>query len=250
MPHEPAQANPNSTIVSSARKPHKGCRAALPLLLSALAAPAAAQQADTPPPVTVDRVASVAAAGALFLVPHVFDLNAGPAECAPCDRAAVPVFDRWMIRPEVPGMSYASSYLLAALGAITVLEPLRGPDGVRRALSAIEAVSWAAGLTELAKAVFDRNRPVLYTEDALAEAPFLSNQRSMPSGHTAAAFAFAASYWLNAAERDPWLRGAVLVAAVGVGALRVASARHFPSDVVAGAGLGIAAALVVHEIRF
>jgi undecaprenyl-diphosphatase len=220
------------------------------VLWSIVATAATAQQVEPSEGVTLGHAASVLSAGAVYLLPGVLDINAGPPECAPCDRAAVPAFDRWVIRPEVPGVSYASTYLLAGLGAVTVLEQLRGADGARRALGTVEAASWAVGITELAKALFDRNRPVLYTDDALAEAPFLANQRSMPSGHTAAAFALAASYWLNAPERDPWLRGAALVGAVGVGVLRVVSARHFPSDVVVGAGVGIAAAIVVHDIRF
>jgi membrane-associated phospholipid phosphatase len=35
-----------------------------------------------------------------------------------------------------------------------------------------------------------------------------------------------------------------------VGALRVAAAKHFPSDVLAGAVLGSGVALAVHHIRF
>jgi membrane-associated phospholipid phosphatase len=38
--------------------------------------------------------------------------------------------------------------------------------------------------------------------------------------------------------------------AVGVGVLRVAAAKHFPSDVVVGAVVGTATGFVLHRLRF
>ncbi|MDH5550864.1 MAG: phosphatase PAP2 family protein, partial [Gemmatimonadota bacterium] len=76
------------------------------------------------------------------------------------------------------------------------------------------------------------------------------NQRSMPSGHAAIAFATATSYWLNNPERGLAPKLAAVAAAVGISVLRVASAKHFPSDVVVGAVVGTGVALAVHTIRF
>ena len=39
-------------------------------------------------------------------------------------------------------------------------------------------------------------------------------------------------------------------AAAGVGVSRVAAAKHFPSDVLAGAVLGTASGLVVYKLKF
>ncbi len=64
------------------------------------------------------------------------------------------------------------------------------------------------------------------------------------------AFAFATSYWLNHPERGLAPKVIAMVAAAGVGVLRVAAAKHFPSDVVVGAAVGTLSAVIVHEIRF
>ncbi|MDQ0605208.1 membrane-associated phospholipid phosphatase [Streptomyces canus] len=64
---------------------------------------------------------------------------------------------------------------------------------------------------------------------------------SFPSGHTAAAFAFAGAVipvW-------PAAGAACAVSAVTVAAARVHSGAHFPSDVAAGGALGLAAAAPV-----
>jgi membrane-associated phospholipid phosphatase len=64
---------------------------------------------------------------------------------------------------------------------------------------------------------------------------------SFPSGDTASALAVAAA--LSTALAWPWA-AAALVAACGVGVMRVVDLAHHPSDVCAGAALGILAALV------
>jgi membrane-associated phospholipid phosphatase len=82
----------------------------------------------------------------------------------------------------------------------------------------------------------------------------LDNQRSWPSGHTATAAALVTSYLLSVGQPDArpasWQRPALILAGAGVGAMRVAAAKHFPSDVVSGAAFGVLSALVVHQLRF
>ncbi|MBN1363125.1 MAG: phosphatase PAP2 family protein [Sedimentisphaerales bacterium] len=63
---------------------------------------------------------------------------------------------------------------------------------------------------------------------------------SFPSGDTAAAIAVAAA--LGAAAAWPWAVAALL-AATGVGVMRVVDLAHHPSDVCAGAALGLLVAL-------
>jgi hypothetical protein len=111
-------------------------------------------------------------------------------------------------------------------------------------------MAWTMAVTQVSKALIGRERPIMYTDLALEAASEAKNQRSMWSGHTATAFAFATSYWLNNPEGDLVPRLAALLAAAGVGALRVASAKHFPSDVVVGAIAGTAGAFIIHEVRF
>ena len=54
----------------------------------------------------------------------------------------------------------------------------------------------------------------------------------------------------GAAPLPAWHKWAALATAVSIGALRVAAAKHFPSDVVAGAALGVVSAVTVRAIRF
>lgn len=178
------------------------------------------------------------------------DWNTGLPECAPCDPAGVPGFDRWIIRPPVTSFSNASDALLLGLAGGTLAHTAMRDQGWRRTVVSLEALAWTIGLSELTKAIAGRKRPVLYTDQAPDVAADVFNQRSMPSGHTSAAFALATAYWLNNDDIGTAPKVLATVGAVGVGVLRVAAAKHFPSDVVVGAALGTATAFAVHAIRF
>ncbi len=221
------------------------------LLVSLVAGPqaAAAQGVSDLGRVPANQYVSAAAGGVLYLVPKVFDVNEGPPDCAPCDRGDVPFFDRWAIATERDAWDVASTVVTLTLAGATWWDEVRRPKGIHRLAASLEASSWAAGITGLAKVIIGRERPVLYTRDAVEAADVSGNQRSLPSGHTALAFALATSYWLSAEDRAT-PHYLALVAAATVGAMRVAAGRHFPSDVVAGAAVGVGTAVVVHEIRF
>ena len=146
-----------------------------------------------------------------------------------------PALDRALSR-----LSRAADYSRLSIASAGVLSVAGGPRGRRAArvgLSclAVTAVVVNAGLKPLAR----RRRP----DRAARAAPpgwqvRMPASRSMPSGHTAAAFAFATG-------AGSVLPGAALplhaLAAV-VGYSRVHTGVHYPSDVVAGALLGSAIA--------
>lgn len=67
-----------------------------------------------------------------------------------------------------------------------------------------------------------------------------SNRMSFPSGHTAEAFASAEFMRLEYKDVSPWYGVAGYALATATGALRVYNNAHWFSDVVAGAGVGIA----------
>lgn len=71
---------------------------------------------------------------------------------------------------------------------------------------------------------------------------------SFPSGHTASAFA--AAEFLNREYRDvsPWIGYAGYTVATATGVLRMYNNRHWLSDVVAGAGFGIASTKIAYLI--
>jgi membrane-associated phospholipid phosphatase len=62
---------------------------------------------------------------------------------------------------------------------------------------------------------------------------------SFPSGHTANVFAGATMLATEYGENYPWVPYASYGLASGVGAMRIANNRHYISDVLFGAGLGI-----------
>lgn len=62
---------------------------------------------------------------------------------------------------------------------------------------------------------------------------------SFPSGHTANAFAGAALLSIEYGEEHKWVPYASYALATGIGAMRMANNKHYISDVLFGAGLGI-----------
>ncbi len=180
----------------------------------------------------------------------ILDVHAGPPSCAPCNPLNVPAFDRWMIRPPEQVFSTASDAMLLGLAGATLAHTAAGGSGWRGVAVGVETVAWTVGISQVSKALIGRKRPVMYTDGAQAVADEVKNQRSMPSGHTATAFALATSYWVNNPDIGIGPKILALAGATGVGVLRVAAAKHFPSDVAVGAVLGTAAALVVHQIRY
>ena len=85
----------------------------------------------------------------------------------------------------------------------------------------------ALGSTYLLKKIIKKPRP-----DG-------SNEFGFPSGHSAIAFSGATMLSMEYGENYPWVPYAAYTVASGVGALRVAHNKHYWSDVIFGAGLGI-----------
>jgi undecaprenyl-diphosphatase len=107
-------------------------------------------------------------------------------------------------------------------------------------LTAIAAVLAAEAASQAVKRLVRRERPRLLGLPPLAGTP---SPFSFPSAHTASAVAAAI-----AAPRGAVRRG------IGTGALAMAASRpylgvHYPSDVLAGAALGAAAASLVMRLR-
>lgn len=130
-----------------------------------------------------------------------------------------------------------------ALGLFLIL----GKDKKRELWMVLEAL--AAGLmsrfifTELIRYFYDRPRPfeVLSSIYRLLEH---SPGGSFPSGHAAFFFALAASIFFY---RKIW--GIVFfLAALSIGLGRVAAGLHWPSDILAGAVLGILTSVIVNLI--
>ena len=123
--------------------------------------------------------------------------------------------------------------LWIAIGAVAA-----GIDRPRRAewRSAAEAVALSYAVNTGCKLIVRRRRPTLPGLPALASAP---TQLSFPSAHSATAFAGALRYSKIGLPVVP-LYGLASVTALS----RVYLGLHYPSDVLAGAALGSAVALL------
>lgn len=230
---------------------------AVTLALLLAARPASAQTV----PVELYRVswwdaASVSAGIALTIAPGALGLPEGGPSCAPCDPATLPGIDRWAVRPVSTPADVGSDIALLAVAGGAALAGLRSlPAEQWHGNFAVFAntATWTYATTEWSKVVIRRKRPVLYTEDAAAAAELRNSQMSMPSGHTALAFAAATSYFVMAGRQHLAHRtrnAALLYAgAVAVASLRVAAGKHFPTDVIAGAALGSAIGWLVPTIH-
>ncbi|WP_454974284.1 phosphatase PAP2 family protein [Capnocytophaga gingivalis] len=72
--------------------------------------------------------------------------------------------------------------------------------------------------------------------------PDTSTRNSFPSGHTATVFTGVEILYQEYKHYDPWIGIGGYAVAAGVGLLRIHNNRHWASDVVAGAGIGILSA--------
>ncbi|MBF2708870.1 phosphatase PAP2 family protein [Flavobacterium soyangense] len=77
------------------------------------------------------------------------------------------------------------------------------------------------------------------------ERPDHSDDLSFPSGHTATAFTNAALLYYEYKDSNLWYASSGFLFATATGILRIANNKHYTSDVLAGAGIGLASGLVV-----
>ncbi len=211
---------------------------------------------DTPRIIEPRDFASVFGPAFLLAFPAITGINDDSVLCVPCDRSSVPFFDRWVIAPVRPAAGTASDLLRAGVGALALLDLAdEGPVGQAGMVTTIESFLWTEGTVHLVKALVGRKRPVLYSSSGIEVAQVVSNQRSWPSGHAATAAALATGYCLARREISPerkvdWRCWLAAVGAVGVGAMRMAAAKHYPSDVLGGWAAGVGTAFAVHAIKF
>lgn len=178
-----------------------------------------------------------------------------PAGAVDFDASAeIPGFDRWAMTAYSKSLDLSSEVFTFASMALPAALLLEAPREDWVSIGAMYAgslfLSW--GLKHLGKTLIERQRPYMYF-DGYPESEVENGDfnQSFPSGHAALAFAGASffSYVLGRYCEDPSrkipLIAASFACAVGASALRVASGNHFPSDVAAGAAIGIFSGVAV-----
>ncbi|WP_353938272.1 phosphatase PAP2 family protein [Streptomyces ficellus] len=128
-------------------------------------------------------------------------------------------------------------------GAAVLMACTGGGRGRKAAAAGLGSLTVAQVLSNaVCKQLYERRRPPVewIPHPEVHERP---DSSSFPSGHTAAAVAFTAAV----APVWPWAGGACGVVAAMVAAQRVHSGAHYPSDVAAGALIGLAAAALVRN---
>ena len=215
------------------------------------ASPLSGQTAETTPwKLSVGQVSSAFAAISVGLIPTFFGINDDLPSCAPCDPVTLPGIDRWVVSTERREWGLVSDVALLGLAGGTWYELNQRSNGNAHVAASFEATVWTFGVNQLAKALFNRNRPVLYSEDAVEAQGSVNSHRSMYSGHTSVSFAMGTSYYLSMSGKDGFDRSWPLISAATIAGLRLAAAKHFPTDVVVGAVVGTATAILMHQVRF
>src|SRR5262245_1731271 len=132
-------------------------------------------------------------------------------------------------------LSRAADYSKLSLAAAAALALLGGPSGRRAAIGGLASVAVTSAVVNLClKLASRRRRPDPAGVAPVRQVP-MPRSRSFPSGHSAAAFAFATG-----------VGGVLPGAAIGLRALaaavaysRVHTGVHYPGDVIAGALSGV-----------
>ena len=142
-------------------------------------------------------------------------------------------------------LSTAANFSRLSMAAAAALAVFGGPRGRRAAVSGLAAVAVTSATANLGLKLFSRRpRPERELHGVLVTRGVpMPTSTSFPSGHTAAAVAFADGV------RHEWPgAGPLLYAVAGlVGYSRVHTGVHYPGDVLAGAALGFGVAELTNQ---
>jgi len=141
--------------------------------------------------------------------------------------------------PALVRITRAANYSRLWLALAALLAALGGARGRRAARRGVLSIALAAtAVNGPAKLLVRRRRPAGKPLPALIRVP---RSTSFPSGHSASAFAFAT----GASAEIPALAPLLVPLAAAVAYSRVYTGVHYPSDVAAGAAIGIGSGALV-----
>jgi membrane-associated phospholipid phosphatase len=133
-------------------------------------------------------------------------------------------------------LSNAANYSRLSIASAVLLAATGGTRGRRAARSGLAALAATATVVNVVVKPLGRRRRPERTDEEVAPSRMvrMPGSRSFPSGHTAAAVAYAT----GVSRVMPTAGAALHVLAALVGYSRVHTGVHYPGDVVAGAVLG------------
>ncbi|MEW1905221.1 phosphatase PAP2 family protein [Streptomyces sp. NPDC086147] len=152
-------------------------------------------------------------------------------------------WDSAWARQLLPPVEEAAEHTKLWWAAAATMAAVGGLRGRRAAAAGITAVVVAELLSNaVVKKLVERRRPPKewIPHDDVEDRP---DSSSFPSGHTAAAVAFTAAV----TPTWPWAGAACAVPTVLVAIERIHSGAHYPSDVAAGAAIGLSVAALVRS---
>lgn len=158
--------------------------------------------------------------------------------------------DHPLLRSAEPLSKLADQPPMVALAAAGVLAGLtfRNPRLAQAGGRMLASVLLATGGKSVIKRLVRRTRPNVVLDEgryrAEAGGSEEKSEQSFPSGHTADAVAAARAI----ARSYPNLALPAYTTAAAVAALQPARAKHYPTDVVAGAAIAVAAELIVDRL--
>jgi membrane-associated phospholipid phosphatase len=146
-------------------------------------------------------------------------------------QAPTPALDRAMA-----SLSRAADYSRLSIASASILAVAGGENGRRAAFSGLASVAFAATVVNiLLKPLGRRRRPERIAQGASPSREVrMPRSHSFPSGHSAAAFAFATGVSHSLPEVGAPLYGLATLVAYS----RVHTGVHYPGDVLAGSVLG------------
>jgi membrane-associated phospholipid phosphatase len=156
------------------------------------------------------------------------------------------IFDKWEVRElrhEIAPnfQTHLDNYLVAvpvvAVFGLDIAGVTAQNDVLNQSLILIKSEILVAALTFSLKTLTHVQRPDGTTHD------------SFPSGHTSHAFMAAAFLHKEFGEGRPWISILGYTTASGVGVLRIMNDRHWVSDVLVGAGIGILSTNLAYTIH-
>jgi undecaprenyl-diphosphatase len=144
---------------------------------------------------------------------------------------------------DVVAVALARFTSVAEVALALALPLAAGHRGMAALWRAARALLMATGIVWGLQAYVPRPRP--YTAGRVRQLVERRPGPSFPSRHVASAFALAVPAW----RADRRLGGAMLALAALLGLSRVYSGLHYPSDVLAGAAIGLGCAGLVERSR-